>query len=105
MTKEEFAAMYQEQQESGLTMKEYCMLQGVSFSSYRYWRKKFGIGCNPTPSAALPASSLAPVQIKSPRSSTASGIMIEMPNGVRIGFGSGYEREAMDVINRICHHV
>ena len=34
--------MQQEQRSSGLTVREYCQMQSISYNSFNYWRSKYG---------------------------------------------------------------
>lgn len=44
MSKEEFLSVYERQQASGLTIKDFCENEAYSFSCFHYWKKKFGLG-------------------------------------------------------------
>lgn len=37
-----FEKLIQQQQESGLTIKDFCFNQGIAPSTFHYWRKKIG---------------------------------------------------------------
>lgn len=43
MSKEEFLSVYERQQASGLTIKDFCENEAYSFSCFHYWKKKFGL--------------------------------------------------------------
>ena len=43
MSKEEFLSVYERQQASGLTIKDFCENETYSSSCFHYWKKKFGL--------------------------------------------------------------
>ena len=43
MSKEEFLSVYERQQASGLTIKDFCENESYSSSCFHYWKKKFGL--------------------------------------------------------------
>lgn len=43
MSKEEFLSVYERQQVSGLTIKDFCENEAYSSSCFHYWKKKFGL--------------------------------------------------------------
>lgn len=43
MGKEEFLSVYERQQASGLTIKDFCESEAYSSSCFHYWKKKFGL--------------------------------------------------------------
>ena len=43
MSKEEFLSVYERQQASGLTIKDFCENEAYSSSCFHYWKKKFGL--------------------------------------------------------------
>ena len=43
MSKEEFLALYQRQQSSGLTIKDFCDNESYPASCFHYWKKKYGL--------------------------------------------------------------
>jgi hypothetical protein len=40
LSETKFLALYQRQQESGLSVKEFCANEGVAYSTFYYWYKK-----------------------------------------------------------------
>ena len=42
LTEPKFLDLYRRQQESGLTVKEFCSNEGIAESTYYYWHKKLG---------------------------------------------------------------
>lgn len=43
MSKEEFLSVYERQQSSGLTIRDFCENEAYSASCFHYWKKKFGL--------------------------------------------------------------
>ncbi|WP_373135374.1 IS66 family insertion sequence element accessory protein TnpA [Phocaeicola plebeius] len=43
MSKEEFLSVYERQQASGLTIKDFCENESYSSSCFHYWKKKSGL--------------------------------------------------------------
>jgi transposase-like protein len=41
LSESKFLKLYQRQQESGLTVKDFCSNEGIAHSTFYYWRKKF----------------------------------------------------------------
>lgn len=115
MTREAFAAIFERQCASGLTIKEFCMNEGYSSSSFYFWKRKF---CS-SGSESFPARSkghtedFAPVRFpvqQRPHTTSVSGdlqgslneIVIELPSGVKIHFRGACESEsAMRLITQI----
>lgn len=42
MNEQKFLALYQRQQESGLTIIEFCANEGLAPATFHYWKKKLG---------------------------------------------------------------
>ena len=42
MNEQKFLALYQRQQESGLTIKEFCSNEAIAPATFHYWKKKLG---------------------------------------------------------------
>jgi SOS-response transcriptional repressor LexA len=42
MNEQKFLALYQRQQESGLTIKEFCSNEALAPATFHYWKKKLG---------------------------------------------------------------
>ena len=58
MSKEEFLEILSRQQQSGLTIKDFCVNEAYTESSFYYWKSKFGLsrpyhGENPLPKSSL----------------------------------------------------
>jgi len=101
------------QQESGLSIKDFCENESYTRSSFYYWKSKFGLTrpYNNHPRDTSPGK-LAPVSInlpvKSPAPSRSTGrcdrgeITIKLPSGVQINFKGGAQSElAVSLIDQI----
>ena len=66
MSKEEFLSVYERQQASGLTIKDFCENEAYSSSCFHYWKKKFGLMHIPADTrSAFPVISVqSPVSIQ-----------------------------------------
>ena len=101
MSHEEFLKLQSSHQSSGLTLKSYLQQIGTSYSTYNYWRKKYG-------TAGDSARDLAPISIRhegfasSPSISgdVPSGVSLLFPNGLRAHFGSGTEEVLLELFNK-----
>ena len=93
MTKEEFIIILERQQTSGLSIKDFCVNESYTESSFHYWKSKFGL-CRPYRSqfGSEPGSEpgFAPINLtpgsKSSFVETAKSnqIEVELPNGIKI---------------------
>ena len=115
MSKEEFLEILSRQQRSGLTIKDFCVNEAYTESSFYYWKGKFGLS-RPY-HAGRPSSSLeefAPVNLTSgstsnhvyDRVSMGSGaIRIEFPGGIIARFsGMAESHVAMRLLTQIYNH-
>ena len=115
VSKEEFLAILERQQKSGLSIKDFCANESYTVSSFHYWKSKFGLSrsYNNNTSEA-PTSTLAPISINlpvkspatvsgtSPRSSQGE-IRIKLPGGIQVSFiGSAQAEIAINLLNQIC---
>ncbi|MDD3939898.1 MAG: IS66 family insertion sequence element accessory protein TnpB [Patescibacteria group bacterium] len=115
VSKEEFLAILERQQKSGLSIKDFCANESYTVSSFHYWKTKFGLTRsynNHAPEA--PTSTLAPISInlpvKAPVSSPASSprssqgeIRIKLPGGIQVSFiGTAQAELAINLLNQIC---
>ena len=115
VSKEEFLAILERQQKSGLSIKDFCANESYTVSSFHYWKSKFGLSrsYNNNTSEA-PTSTLAPISINlpvkspatvsgtSPRSSQGE-IRIKLPGGIQVSFiGSAQTEIAINLLNQIC---
>jgi putative transposase len=115
VSKEEFLAILERQQKSGLSIKDFCENESYTVSSFHYWKSKFGLSRsynNNTPKA--PTDTLAPISInlpvKAPVTAPVSSsrnsqgeIRIKLPGGIQVSFiGSAQSEIAMNLLNQIC---
>ena len=102
MTKEEFELLQKRQKESGKSVKAFLKEEGVWFTRYYYWKKKY--------SQSKKETCLVPIEIhNNPESHSVSlegiqgeigGVSLAFPNGVRAHFGRGSERVLMEVLRK-----
>ncbi len=115
VSKEEFMAILERQQKSGLSIKDFCANESYTVSSFHYWKSKFGLS-RPynTNEAKLSTDTLAPISINRPIKvpATVSGttsrnsqgeIRIKLPGGIQVSFiGSAQAEIAINLLNQIC---
>lgn len=65
-------------EESGLSQEIYCEAQGISYSTFGYWRKKF----NRAPDSIKFIKAATDCHLKKPATPI---LQILLPNGIRIG--------------------
>lgn len=115
MNKEEFLEILSRQQRSGLTIKDFCINEAYTESSFYYWKGKFGLS-RPYHTGRSSSEEFAPVNLTSPlrsnptydRTVMESGeIRIEFPGGIIARFcGMAEFHVAMQLLIQICgHHV
>jgi hypothetical protein len=75
------AAYYQHWQASGLSQMAYSKAQGLTFSKFNYWCRKFQ-----QPAAISDAGGFVSVRVKEPASSSLAWLQIERIDGSRIRF-------------------
>ena len=102
MTKEEFELLQKRQKESGKSVKAFLAEEGIWFTRYYYWKKKY--------SQPKMESGLVPIEIHTnPESHSVSlegiggeigGVSLAFPNGVRAHFGRGSEGVLMEVLRK-----
>ena len=102
MTKEEFELLQIRQKESGKSVKAFLAEEGIWFTRYYYWKKKY--------SQPKMESGLVPIEIHTnPESHSVSlegiggeigGVSLAFPNGVRAHFGRGSEGVLMEVLRK-----
>lgn len=115
MSKEEFLEILSRQQHSGLTIKDFCVNEAYTESSFYYWKGKFDLS-RPYHAERSSSEELAPVNLTSPLSSNqaydrtvmeSGEIRIEFPGGIIARFsGMAESHAAMQLLTQICgHHV
>ena len=102
MTKEEFELLQKRQEESGQSVKAFLKDEGIWFTRYYYWKKKF---CQPKMEIRL-----VPVEIHNTTESPSvslegirgeiGGVSLAFPNGLRAYFGRGSEKVLMEVLRK-----
>lgn len=81
MSKEEFLEILSRQQRSGLTIKDFCVNEAYTESSFYYWKGKFGLS-RPYHAERSSSGEFAPVNLTSPSTSTST------PSYDRVAMGS-----------------
>jgi len=112
MQKEEFAEIMSRQESSSLSIKDFCINESYTASSFYYWKSKFGF-TRPYNKLANESSDFVPIDISSKRERykkikepdtdiTESEICIEYPTGVKIHFkGMSETGVALNIISKI----
>jgi putative transposase len=115
MSKEEFLAILDRQQQSGLSIKDFCSNEVYSVSCFHYWKSKYNLNrssgsvSSPSFTEFVPVS-LRPASGSSSKELSGNGnregaITIEIPNGVKIHFhGNSGSGTALQVITQLCQH-
>lgn len=115
MSKDDFLAILDRQQQSGLSIKDFCANEAYPVSCFQYWKSKYGL-TRPYGSGSHSSSTeFAPVSFRSASSALSKGlgnecssdgaITIEFPTGVKIHFRNTCESgTALQVITQLCHH-
>ncbi|MDR0745839.1 MAG: IS66 family insertion sequence element accessory protein TnpB [Mediterranea sp.] len=115
MSKEDFLSILNRQQQSGLTIKDFCENESYSVSCFHYWKSKYGLNRPYGSGSSSPSTGFAPVSFRSVSpasckrllcdSSTDEAITIEFPSGVKIHFrGTSESSTALQIITQLCHH-
>ncbi|WP_234120479.1 IS66 family insertion sequence element accessory protein TnpB [Bacteroides thetaiotaomicron] len=90
MSKADFLEILSRQQRSGLTIKDFCVNEAYTESSFYYWKGKFGLS-RPYHAESSSSEEFAPVNLTSPSTTTPSydrvamgsrEIRIEFPGGI-----------------------
>ena len=102
------------QQESGLSIKDFCENQSYTASSFYYWKSKFGLTRPYNNHASKTAvQNLTPISFTLPDNkpalkTTPSGndkgeIQINLPGGIQVSFiGSTQTEAAIQLLAQIC---
>lgn len=92
MSKEEFQAVYERQQASGLTIRDFYENEAYSSSCFHYWKKKFGLSHAYTSHLdKIPDDTFIPLNLRHNShlpSATSGDVTIELPFGIRIPLDS-----------------
>lgn len=110
MSKEEFLAVYERQQSSGLSIRDFCENEAYSVSCFHYWKKKFGLSRaytnHPDKAPDAPFIPLNFSHVGKHPSSTNSDVLIELPSGINIRLDSRANPElTFGLIHKLCSHV
>jgi len=93
MTETEFRELQREQRECGLCLQAYLEQQGIPYSRYYYWLRKYDNNNSAK-------NVMAPISVKSPTTMSAhEGISVMLPNGVQIHFSPSMEASALRFLN------
>ena len=103
MTRNEFEELQLNLQQSDMNLKSYLKHIGTSYSTYRYWHKKYS-------TQSEESRELAPITFRKQQEEALtittfsenmpSGATLLFPNGLRAHFGSGTESVLMDLLNK-----
>ena len=104
MNKDQFLSLLSQQQSSGLTIKQFCQEQSINISTFTYWKRKLQL-TTPKVSKPQPTSELIPMQIQhsAPSSTSAGGMIIQLPNGVQLEFAQSDDKVALQTLNILCN--
>ena len=110
MSKEEFQSVYERQQSSGLTIRDFCENEAYSASSFHYWKKKFGLSRTYTSNLNKPPdSTFIPLDLRhgsAHSSGPATDMTIEFPSGIKIHLDShGNAELLLGLIHKLCVHL
>lgn len=115
MNKERFAVLHSRQQQSGLSIKDFCINESYCVATFYYWRKKFAIATQPLKSSVSVPKVLTPIRFPATvhsatignNSVPAADISIDLPNGLKVHFrGSEATEPAILFITQLSkHHV
>jgi transposase-like protein len=104
-TQEEMYMAIELWQESGLSLKKFCIREGLASSTFTYWLRKFR---RETRANAKPTKSFIPVTIGSDLSEQAQApfaevkvIFIRYPNGVQVNCPHDIDIEKLRALIRI----
>ena len=108
MTKNEFASLQLQYQQSGKSLKAFLKDSGICYSNYHYWDKKY--------ESADTSQELAPIMFMDTRQNepvssvssndVPSGTTLLFPNGLRAHFGRGAENILVEILKKsLSNHV
>lgn len=97
MTKSDFLQLQELQRNSGLTLMRYLRENGLSYSTYNYWKRKFL--CQESEEYEVPFARvcLRP-STEVALASLAGHITLRFPNGVHVCLDAGMEESASRLI-------
>lgn len=114
MSKEDFLVILARQQQSGLSIKDFCENEAYPASCFHYWKSKYGLSRSYGTGSPSSSTEFAPVSIRpaspaflpgfSGETCNDGAITIEFPNGIKIHFrGTSESGTALQVITQLCH--
>ena len=114
ISKEEFKVILDRQQQSGLSIRDFCSNEAYTVSSFHYWKSKFGFARSYRSQSReeLVSPAIAPVSFKSalpgsvcssqPQDVTPGEITIKFPGGVEVSFSGQRQTEiALQMLNQL----
>lgn len=109
MSKEDFLVVYERQQFSGLTIRDFCENEAYSASCLHYWKKKFGLNRAYANHPKVPDDTFIPLNFshsgKRP-SATSTDVIIEFPSEINIRLDSrGNPELLLGLIHKLYGHV
>ena len=102
MTKDDFLQLQELQRNSGLTLMKYLQENGLSYSTYNYWKRKFLYQESEESEVPFAQVCLRPsteVALPSP----TGHITLRFPNGVHVCLDAGMEESASLLITSYPH--
>lgn len=102
MTKDDFLQLQELQRNSGLTLMKYLQENGLSYSTYNYWKRKFlyqESEASEVPFAQVCLRPSTEVALPSP----TGHITLRFPNGVHVCLDAGMEESASLLITSYPH--
>ncbi len=113
-SKEEFKAILDRQQQSGLSIRDFCSNEAYTVSSFHYWKSKFGFArlYRSHSSEESAPEGLSPVSLKPAlpgsvsssltQDATPGEITIKFPGGVEVSFSGQRQTEiALQMLNQL----
>jgi hypothetical protein len=101
LSETKFLAIYQRQQESGLSVREFCMNEGMSYSTFYYWYKKTKhkrgnqdfISLVVKPGQPVPSQSYVDTPPVGESMNTGDGLLLEVEyrNGTKLRIQQGMD--------------
>lgn len=113
-SKDGFKLILERQQQSGLNIRDFCMNEGYTVSSFHYWKSKFGFSrpyrlhggddlSSPVIApVSLKTSALGCMQSSQIQDVNSGEISIRFPSGVEVSFtGQEQTKIALEMINQL----
>lgn len=100
MNRQEFEKLELQVQQSNLPLKSYLQQIGVSYSTYRYWRRKCSVDRHSIKQELAPISFKQAVTETPPEEQVPHGVAVLFPNGLGAHFGNGSEEILMELFTQ-----